>query len=68
MQFLEQFIENIPRTISPAQYQGIYLFKAALITYTFASSKNLTHNPTVLYNVFMDTLRPNVNLDALGYV
>lgn len=68
MQFLDQFIDNIPKTVSPAQAQGVYLFHAAIVAYSVASAKNLTQSPAALYNAFTATLERNVNLDALGYV
>lgn len=67
MHFLEQYIDNIPKTVSEAQKQGIYLFQAAMVAYTVASARNLTTNPSALFNAFSTTLERNVSLDALGY-
>lgn len=68
MEFFNKYIDSIPATVSEAQKQGVSLFQAAIVAYTWASSKNLTHNAPALYTVFNKTISTHVNLDDLGYL
>jgi|ERR1700729_16102 len=68
MEFFNKYIDSIPTTVTEAQKQGVRLFQAAIVAYTWASSENLTHNAPALYTAFNKTISTHVNLDDLGYL